>query len=271
MIAQEKWNCFDIKVSFVDVKFDIGESSVTYRDKKTSLQANELNLALLLLKNHGEMVTKDEIFREVWKNKVVTEGSIKRSISLLRKALSEVEVEVEIKAHRGLGYSINTPLNVFLDNQVALLTPSESSEDSESNSAFFWAKSSLLCITLIISNLIFSSYLVYEKYLKYEAFRGEDYFSSGFISFKYRKSHITSDHQASVTLITNKKNTIPVYLSKLLTMLNQDMVIFYQVNDSRIYFSYSLEKSVGILYSNNYILPRGTEVEKIKEILSPFQ
>ncbi|PNQ53687.1 hypothetical protein C1141_19945, partial [Vibrio agarivorans] len=213
----------------MDVKFDIGESSVSYRDKKTSLQANELNLALLLLRNHGEMVTKDEIFSEVWKNKVVTEGSIKRSISLLRKALSEVEAAVEIKAHRGLGYSINTSLNVFLDNQVALLTSDDKFDEQKQASGAFWSKSSLFCLTLILSNLIFSSYLVYEKALKYDVFYEDDYFNDGFVSPKYRKSHLTSGNNASVTLITNQANPIPVYLSKLLITLNQDMVVFYQV------------------------------------------
>ncbi|MHA2780010.1 winged helix-turn-helix domain-containing protein [Vibrio campbellii] len=46
-------------------------------------QPNELNLALLLLKNKGDIVSKEEILQTVWKDKVVTEGSIKRSISLL--------------------------------------------------------------------------------------------------------------------------------------------------------------------------------------------
>ncbi|AUW04537.1 winged helix-turn-helix domain-containing protein [Vibrio campbellii] len=72
----------------MDVKFDSSGSRIFYRQKSVFLQPNELNLALLLLKNKGDIVSKEEILQTVWKDKVVTEGSIKRSISLLRTYLN---------------------------------------------------------------------------------------------------------------------------------------------------------------------------------------
>ena len=105
----------------MNVEFDSGKNKITYREKELLLNNNEFKLAILLLEKQGEMVEKSTILDTVWKNKVVTEGAIKRSISLLRKAFYDLEANVDITAFRGVGYSIKTKLNVFIDNtQISL-------------------------------------------------------------------------------------------------------------------------------------------------------
>ena len=105
----------------MNVEFDSGKNKITYREKELLLNNNEFKLAILLFEKQGEMVEKSAILDTVWKNKVVTEGSIKRSISLLRKAFYDLEANVDITAFRGVGYSIKTKLNVFIDNtQISL-------------------------------------------------------------------------------------------------------------------------------------------------------
>src|SRR6202048_713109 len=44
---------------------------------------------LVLLENAGQVVEKDELFKSVWTGRVVGEGSLTRTISILRKALGK--------------------------------------------------------------------------------------------------------------------------------------------------------------------------------------
>src|SRR5713226_2024917 len=46
---------------------------------------------LLLVENAGEVVEKGELFKRVWQDTIIEEGSLTRTISVLRKALREGE------------------------------------------------------------------------------------------------------------------------------------------------------------------------------------
>ena len=52
-----------------------------------------IDTLLMLVENAGTVIDKDEILKRVWKDAFVEEGSLTRTISLVRKALGEVEHE----------------------------------------------------------------------------------------------------------------------------------------------------------------------------------
>jgi DNA-binding winged helix-turn-helix (wHTH) protein/Tol biopolymer transport system component len=53
------------------------------------LTGKAFDILLVLLKSHGEVVTKDDLIARVWPDTVVEEGNLGRNISRLRKALDE--------------------------------------------------------------------------------------------------------------------------------------------------------------------------------------
>ena len=52
-----------------------------------SLTPKAFDILLVLVENHGEVLTKDELMRAVWPDTVVEENNLARNISTLRKAL----------------------------------------------------------------------------------------------------------------------------------------------------------------------------------------
>jgi len=61
---------------------------VLYRgDRDVQLPPKAAETLLVLVENAGELVAKDELLRRVWPDVVVGEGSLTRTISILRKAL----------------------------------------------------------------------------------------------------------------------------------------------------------------------------------------
>jgi DNA-binding winged helix-turn-helix (wHTH) protein len=43
----------------------------------------------VLVQNHGHLVTKETLLAEVWPDSFVEEGALSRSVSIIRKALSD--------------------------------------------------------------------------------------------------------------------------------------------------------------------------------------
>ena len=63
------------------------------RNVPVALPPKAVDTLLMLVENAGDVLYKSEILRHVWKDAFVEEGSLTRTISLLRKALDEGEQE----------------------------------------------------------------------------------------------------------------------------------------------------------------------------------
>ncbi|EGU43936.1 MULTISPECIES: winged helix-turn-helix domain-containing protein [Vibrio] len=259
----------------MNVEFDSGKNKITYREKELLLNNNEFKLAILLLEKQGEMVEKSTILDTVWKNKVVTEGSIKRSISLLRKAFYDLEANVEIRAFRGVGYSISTKLNVFIDNTLISLDSEEPElEKSELLYQGITSKISTKAkpiLTLLISlNLAIGGYFLYQDFAYSGLSQISPYMKDSFISSDYHLKVLESRTGNNINLITLRDHTAPKPLLNLISQLNTDMTLFYQVDGKKVYFAYALEDVSQNSYANNYIISVHSQNEKIKNILEKF-
>lgn len=62
-------------------------------EKEVHVHDKNMQVLLTLIRANGEVVTKDQFFSEVWKDTVVTESSLNRAISELRKILDSNEGE----------------------------------------------------------------------------------------------------------------------------------------------------------------------------------
>jgi TolB-like protein/Tfp pilus assembly protein PilF len=92
-------------------RFDPSESALICDDRTISLPPKAADTLLLLLGNAGHVVTKEDLLKHVWRNAFVEEGSLTRTISILRKALEDDAEGLEcIKTIPTRGYRFSAPV-----------------------------------------------------------------------------------------------------------------------------------------------------------------
>ncbi|WP_395375227.1 winged helix-turn-helix domain-containing protein [Marinicella sp. W31] len=84
------------------------------------LEPQVFNVLLFLVKNRERLVSKDELFQNVWNGRVVTEQAITRIIYELRKILDDSSNSNSyIKTRRGKGYQLTVPVKIIEDGSTA--------------------------------------------------------------------------------------------------------------------------------------------------------
>lgn len=79
--------CFD------EYLLDSGEETLTYKGETVSLNQKSFECLLLLVRNHGRIVTKEEFIEDVWQNSYVEDGILAVNISNLRKTLGDAKTK----------------------------------------------------------------------------------------------------------------------------------------------------------------------------------
>lgn len=64
-------------------------NEIITKDKTLKLESKTMSLLTLLAENAEQTISKEEIFKEVWPDMIVTEDSISRCISQLRKVFND--------------------------------------------------------------------------------------------------------------------------------------------------------------------------------------
>jgi len=72
---------------FGQFRLDVSGRMLFRGNAPVPLPPKAVDTLLVLVKNAGAVIDKEEIFKQVWKNAFVEEGSLTRTISILRKAL----------------------------------------------------------------------------------------------------------------------------------------------------------------------------------------
>lgn len=102
---------------FGEFELDEAGRTLSLRQRAVMLQPKVFDLLVYLLRHAGRVVSKDELLKHVWRDVHVTEASLQRAISLLRKALREGDCDEALKSFSGHGYrfSLDQPnLEAFL-------------------------------------------------------------------------------------------------------------------------------------------------------------
>lgn len=74
---------------FGPFQLDAGEQLLLRDGQRVYLTPKDFELLLLLIKNRGHILEKEELLKEVWPDTFVEEGNLNRHISTIRKALGE--------------------------------------------------------------------------------------------------------------------------------------------------------------------------------------
>jgi DNA-binding winged helix-turn-helix (wHTH) protein/tetratricopeptide (TPR) repeat protein len=98
---------------FADIEFDLAKAELRRAGKVLSISALSLSLLQHLVRNRERVVSRDELFSEVWRGVVVTEGSLRQAIWELRQVLDDsAEQQKLIRTVRGRGYRFVGALSV---------------------------------------------------------------------------------------------------------------------------------------------------------------
>lgn len=93
-------NCFE----FGEFLLDAGEKTLWRGNSVADVTPKALEILLILVKNAGRIVSKEEIFREVWAESFVEEANLTHQIFRLRKVLGETEEQKFIETVPKRGY-----------------------------------------------------------------------------------------------------------------------------------------------------------------------
>lgn len=92
-----------LKYKHKDIEIDIVKHQILFMKKEISLTTTEFDLLVLLVKNGGSIVTKDDILNKVWGyEKSVSTNVVEVYIRYLRNKLPGIKIETI----RGIGYRL---------------------------------------------------------------------------------------------------------------------------------------------------------------------
>jgi DNA-binding winged helix-turn-helix (wHTH) protein/tetratricopeptide (TPR) repeat protein len=90
-------------------------------DEIVAVQPQVFDLLLLLLENRHRLVTKEEIFQRIWKNRIVSDAALSSRIKTLRQALGDDGTEQGcIRTVRRRGFRLVAPVEALGAAQAAL-------------------------------------------------------------------------------------------------------------------------------------------------------
>ena len=92
-----------LKYKHKDIEIDVIKHQILFMKKEISLTTTEFDLLVLLVKNGGNIVTKNDILNEVWGyEKSVSTNVVEVYIRYLRNKMPGIEIETI----RGIGYRL---------------------------------------------------------------------------------------------------------------------------------------------------------------------
>jgi DNA-binding winged helix-turn-helix (wHTH) protein/WD40 repeat protein len=133
-----------------DVQVYPSRNQIAVHGKTLALQPQVMAVLAYLAHNHERVVSSEELMEQLWKGRIVTPGSVQKSINSLRKALAEFLGNQEVVTHYSKrGYQLVLP-PVFVP-----LEHTDTASVSESRPAARYIRTSvalgfaLICIAVI--------------------------------------------------------------------------------------------------------------------------
>jgi len=88
-----------------NLKVNLSNSSIIYKEKMTGITKNELKILSCLIKNKGKIVSRDELMDYMWSSYLfMDDNNLSVNITRLRKKLEELGMYKNIETRRSQGY-----------------------------------------------------------------------------------------------------------------------------------------------------------------------
>ncbi|HEX9059078.1 MAG TPA: response regulator transcription factor, partial [Clostridia bacterium] len=89
------------------IVYNIGSGTISANGFTIELTKNEAQIFHLLLKNHGNIVSRERIIRSLWKEaNFIDDNTLTVNMTRLRKKLADIGLEGYIQTKKNLGYLI---------------------------------------------------------------------------------------------------------------------------------------------------------------------
>lgn len=95
---------------FGEYALDIAQGCLRSADREVALRPKSFEVLRHLVENAGRLVTKDELIKAVWPNVTVTDESLARCISEVRRAIADADQKI-IKTVPRRGYRLSIPVS----------------------------------------------------------------------------------------------------------------------------------------------------------------
>ncbi|HEX2639799.1 MAG TPA: transcriptional regulator, partial [Pyrinomonadaceae bacterium] len=113
---------------FGNCRLDVGNKLLWFGDEPVHIPPKAVEVLCLLVERHGAVVSKDEIWNEVWPDAFVEETNLTHNIYLLRKTLNELGERdlIQTVPRRGYRFAGNitedSPGDVILERHTSTQT-----------------------------------------------------------------------------------------------------------------------------------------------------
>ncbi|WP_291580114.1 response regulator transcription factor [Clostridium sp. UBA6640] len=109
-LLRRTYDYTNVESSIVEHKgvvLNLKDNNLIYNDKKVELTKNEFKILYKLMKNNGNIVSREKIMRKLWEDEsFVDDNTLTVNINRLRKKLSDIGLENFIETKKGQGYTI---------------------------------------------------------------------------------------------------------------------------------------------------------------------
>ena len=119
-------------------------------DETVSLTPKTFQILLVLMRHKKEVVTKDELMKEVWPDTFVEEANLSRNIFLLRKALGESPQDHQyILTVPGRGYRFAEEVQVVSEQELGIVAASHAKVQVELSETGRWRWPAATAVVLL--------------------------------------------------------------------------------------------------------------------------
>lgn len=109
-IMRRAYSYSNVRTSLLEhngVVLNLGDSTLTYNDRRLELTRNELRILHCLMKDWGNVVSRDIIMRYLWEDEsFVDDSTLTVNINRLRKKLEDIGLNNLIQTKKGQGYIV---------------------------------------------------------------------------------------------------------------------------------------------------------------------
>lgn len=106
-ILKRSYNTFQEVLNHNGISLNLSNASLSFKNNTIELTKNELKILSFLLKNKGNIVSRDSLMEYLWSSDYfVDDSTLTVNVTRLRKKLEDIGIEDLIQTKRGLGYIV---------------------------------------------------------------------------------------------------------------------------------------------------------------------
>jgi len=239
-------------VQIAGVTFDTKQRILIKGSQSRNLEPKVFSLLTELLSANGQIVTRDQLIVSVWKNRVVGEGAINRTVSLLRAHFSALTDENIVETVPTQGYKLIATVTEVLEQQSVtneIIVTDAQPVNTNSNASSKYPKTSHIIVVLALVLIILLSLFTYFSQTPTDTKKNELSLVSGPLiglkGWEYKPSatqsgqkilfhHLDATKQQSVYLYDIKTHHKQKLLTNALAVINADgerIVYTTSIND----------------------------------------